>query len=306
VSGPSPEETRYTVVAATAFVLGTLAAVAFAVLYGLGEDAVGDDHIQWLGASLATALAGIGVGLVAWAKALMPPGPHVEERETGAPRPASREETIATTEEHTRTVGRRRLMGRLLTAAAATTGLAVLFPIRSLSRNPFPERVSTGWFEGVHVVDVDGHAVHRDDLEINSVLTVFPEGRTHEADSQTILVRVDAARLPGPEPDRGGSPAGYLAFSKVCTHAGCPVGLYQVESQRLLCPCHQSAFDVLAGAAPIFGPATRPLPRLPLGVDAGGFLVARGDFDRPVGNGFWTYPRHVGRGAREDGGEAES
>jgi ubiquinol-cytochrome c reductase iron-sulfur subunit len=81
-----------------------------------------------------------------------------------------------------------------------------------------------------------------------------------------------------------------VAFSKVCTHAGCPVGLYQPSSHELFCPCHQSAFNVLDAAAPTAGPATRPLPQLPLAVDENGFLIASGDYPEPVGPGFWSRP----------------
>ena len=82
-------------------------------------------------------------------------------------------------------------------------------------------------------------------------------------------------------------PEGYVAFSKVCTHAGCPVGLYQQQFKKLLCPCHQSTFDVPDGASVSFGPATRPLPQLPLEVDDGGFLRAQSDYQEPIGPGFW-------------------
>ncbi|MGH2811076.1 MAG: ubiquinol-cytochrome c reductase iron-sulfur subunit, partial [Actinomycetota bacterium] len=81
---------------------------------------------------------------------------------------------------------------------------------------------------------------------------------------------------------------GFVGFSKICTHAGCPVGLYQAESKELFCPCHQSTFAVLEGAKPTEGPATRPLPQLPVGIDGEGFLVAGGDFEEPVGPGFWN------------------
>ncbi len=84
---------------------------------------------------------------------------------------------------------------------------------------------------------------------------------------------------------------GIVAYSKLCTHVGCPVGLYQAQEALLLCPCHQSTFDVLAGAEPIFGPAARPLPQLPLAVDDEGYLVATGDFEAPVGPGFWDRGR---------------
>ncbi len=80
---------------------------------------------------------------------------------------------------------------------------------------------------------------------------------------------------------------GLVAYSKLCTHVGCPVGLYQADSHLLLCPCHQSTFDVLDGAKPVFGPATRPLPQLPIGVDDEGYVVSQGDFAAPPGPGFW-------------------
>jgi ubiquinol-cytochrome c reductase iron-sulfur subunit len=79
-----------------------------------------------------------------------------------------------------------------------------------------------------------------------------------------------------------------VGYSKICTHAGCPVGLYRSEAHQLLCPCHQSTFDVLRGAVPVFGPAARPLPQLPMEVDDDGYLVARGDFNEPVGPSFWN------------------
>ncbi len=293
----APDAGRATVVAATSFVLAAVGAVAFVVLYGLGPDAVAGAYTQWLGAALATALLGTGVGLVTWAQGLMPAGPDVEEREFPAPRPDERRRTLDVAESEGKLVGRRRLLGRLLAGSLGALGLAVIAPLRSLGPDPFPERVTTGWFPGVRLVDEDGHPVHRDDLETDSVLTVFPAGRVDDADSQTVLLRLrpeDLAGRAGVE----GAPDGYLAFSKVCTHAGCPVGLYQVDTQHLLCPCHQSAFDVLDAAKPVFGPAPRPLPSLPLAIDDEGYLVARDGFDRPVGPGFWTYPAHVRGGSR--------
>jgi ubiquinol-cytochrome c reductase iron-sulfur subunit len=290
---PPDRERRATVVAATAFVVAAVGGAVFAVLYVLGGDVVGPGLTQWLGGSLAVAAGGIGVGLVTWAAALMPPGPHVEEREAPRPQPRRRREVLAEAAAEGRTVGRRSLLGRLLAAALGVTGLAVLFPLRSLGRSPFPERLVTGWLDGVRLVDETGAPVRRGDLDVGGVLTVFPEGRVDDADDQTVLLRVEPARLEARPGREAWTPDGHVAYSKVCTHAGCPVGLYQVQTQRLLCPCHQSAFDVLAGARPVFGPATRPLPQLPLGIDGDGFLVARGGFDRPVGSGFWTYPQHV-------------
>jgi ubiquinol-cytochrome c reductase iron-sulfur subunit len=120
------------------------------------------------------------------------------------------------------------------------------------------------------------------------VVTVFPEAHEDAADSQTLLIRLPAGvSAPGP---RDWSVSGVVAFSKICTHAGCPVGLYQAETQELFCPCHQSTFSVPEGAKPTFGPATRPLPQLPIGVNDDGYVIALSDYTEPVGPGFWNRP----------------
>lgn len=281
---------RATVVAAICFLIGMAGAFAFAAIYTVGPDAVRGMHTQALGVSFAIALGGLGAGLVAWAHGLMPQGPDVEEREFEHADASARREMTRTYRQNTERIGRRSLLGRLLGAAAGVLGVAALFPLRSLGRSPFPERAKTGWRPGVRLVKETGDPVRIDDLALNSVLTVFPEGRVREADSQTLLLRVPPELIEPVEGREGWTPRGHLAYSKVCTHAGCPVGLYQVEQQRLFCPCHQSAFDVLHAATPIFGPATRSLPQLPLGVDDEGFLIALEDFDTPVGPGFWTWP----------------
>jgi ubiquinol-cytochrome c reductase iron-sulfur subunit len=129
------------------------------------------------------------------------------------------------------------------------------------------------------------------DLSRSSLTTAWPEGHEHDADASTLLLQVDRERfrpLPGREDWVVGD---IVAYSKLCTHTGCPVGLYQTELDLLLCPCHQSTFDVLNGAEPVFGPAARPLPQLPLDVDEEGFLVATGDFSAPVAGGFWDRGR---------------
>jgi ubiquinol-cytochrome c reductase iron-sulfur subunit len=115
------------------------------------------------------------------------------------------------------------------------------------------------------------------DVPAGGIATVFPEGHTNAADSATLLIRL-------PDGD-------YAAYSKICTHAGCPVGLYDPVANQLFCPCHQSVFDVGDGAAPIEGPATRPLPRLPIELDEDGYLVAVSDYPEPVGPGFWNRAR---------------
>jgi ubiquinol-cytochrome c reductase iron-sulfur subunit len=122
------------------------------------------------------------------------------------------------------------------------------------------------------------------------VVTVYPEGFVGSPVSQTLLIRVEPASLELPPGRLAWAPDGVVAFSKICTHAGCPVGLYVASTHQLLCPCHQSTFDVLRGATPVFGPASRPLPQLPLDAGADGVLRARADFQEPVGPGFWDRP----------------
>lgn len=271
--------------AAVLFGVAALAGVGFAGAY------VVSGETQPLGITLAVAFGGIGVGLIAWAHELMPKGPHVEKREPPWHGDTGDEARAAAAfTEGARDIGRRGFLGRMLAVAAGAVGLAALFPLRSLGPNPFPERARTGWAEGRRVVRDTGEPIRLDELEVGSVVTVFPEGSIREADAQTVLIRVEPDRLQLPEDRAAWAPEGHVAYSKVCTHAGCPVGLYQTETHRLLCPCHQSAFIVTEGARPAFGPATRRLPQLPLDVDDDGFLISTGDFPDPVGPAFWSWP----------------
>ncbi len=134
----------------------------------------------------------------------------------------------------------------------------------------------------------DGLPLSLDSLEVGGFVTVFPEGDEGAADGQTVLIRVHPSELRLSEERMEWTQEGYVAYSKICTHAGCPVGLYERETKELFCPCHQSIFDVLRGAEPTAGPATRALPQLPLGIDGAGNLIAQGDFPEPVGPTFWT------------------
>ena len=183
---------------------------------------------------------------------------------------------------------RRGFLGGLLGLGAALMGVVLAFPLlRSLGPKPGKTLFVTDGTRGAHLVDINGRRVRVADLEVGGALTVFPEGFVGNAVDQTMLVRAgstDIATKPGRET---WGPRGYLAYSKVCTHAGCPVGLYMEETQQLLCPCHQSLFDVLDGAQQVFGPAPRPLPQLALYVDGSGYLRAQAPYDQPIGPGFW-------------------
>lgn len=244
---------------------------------------------QLEGLLLGLSMGGIAIGLALVAKETLPHGPFEQERDLlpgRASDTAAAEEALA---EGAEPIERRSFLTKAIALAFGTLGIAALFPIRSLGTRPGRDLFHTSWAEGLKLVTEDGLPLRAAELPVNGVLTVFPQGHTEEADAQTILIRLPAdAEAPGPE---DASVDGFVAFSKVCTHAGCPVGLYQAESRELFCPCHQSAFAVMEGAAPTGGPATRPLPQLPIAIDEEGYLVARGDFPEPIGPGFWDRGR---------------
>ena len=266
---------------AGAFLPTAAAATALAVVYWRGGNP------QWEGVLLAAALAGLGYGFVATAHHLLPGGEVEQERAPlGADEDA--QEAIVEDIERSATIGRRKLLTRSLGLAGVALAAAFSFPIRSLGPGPGNQLARTPWRKGIKVVDDKGKPVRADDVPVGALITVFPEGHTKAADAQTVLVRVEEGRA-RPRPGREEwSPEGFLAFSKICTHAGCPVGLYQAETHQLLCPCHQSAFDVLKEAEPVFGPAARALPQLPLEIGPDGLLRASGDFEEPVGPTYWN------------------
>jgi ubiquinol-cytochrome c reductase iron-sulfur subunit len=256
-----------------------LASLGLIVLYALGGGA------QLEGILLALALGGVGAAIVIWAIALLAAPIEVEERH---PLESSGEERAGARDAlDPEQISRRRLLVRLLGGASAVLGAALVLPALSLGPEPGRNLFRTGWRAGSRVVDANGTPIRPGDLPLGSVQTVFPSGEVGRPDSQTLLIRVRAEDLRLAAGRADWAPQGAIGYSKICTHAGCPVGLYRAEEHFLLCPCHQSTFDVLRGAVPIFGPAARPLPQLPLEVDGDGYLVARGDFPEPVGPGFW-------------------
>jgi len=173
-------------------------------------------------------------------------------------------------------------------------GAALIFPIRSLGPRPGTGLKHTPYAGPIpkRVVTKDGLPVKAADVLADSVITVWPEGHTDAADASTLLIRTRPDQNFIPAPGREDwTVNGIVAYSKLCTHVGCPVGLYQADSALLLCPCHQSTFEVLEAARPIFGPAARPLPQLPLALNADGEIIATADFSGPVGPGFWDRDR---------------
>jgi ubiquinol-cytochrome c reductase iron-sulfur subunit len=275
-------ERHATWLVAVGFAVTTAAAIGLAITYSVG----GQPQVE--GILLALALGGLGFGFVVVAKELLPQGPYTEEREPLESTAEEISEFEADFERGEAWLARRGFILKMLGLAAGALGVAALFPIRSLGPSPGRSLFSTKWRRRSLVVDEQGEAVSVDTLEVGGVLTVFPEGHVGAEDSQTILIRISKDNFTTRPGREHWGPRGYLAFSKICTHAGCPVGLYQQTVKELLCPCHQSTFDVTKGAKPVFGPATRSLPQLPLMIDDDRLLRARGDYDTPVGPGFWN------------------
>lgn len=261
-----------------------LTALTGLVLLGLY---VAGGQPQLEGILLAACLGSLGIGIILWSQELMPER-HVEEpRHPLASDPGARAALAEALEEEAGFTRRRFLIRMLLTAFGGLVA-ALAIPVFSLGPAPGRELFTTAWRRGSRLVGADGRPVRATDLAVDAVTTVFPEGHAGDAQAQTLLIRVpaDLLRLP---PERAAfAPDGYVAYSKVCTHAGCPVGLYRAAERKLICPCHQSTFDVLDGARPVFGPAARPLPQLPIQLQPDGTFVALGDFEEPIGPSFWN------------------
>jgi ubiquinol-cytochrome c reductase iron-sulfur subunit len=262
------------------FLTAAAAAVGFAVAYVLGGGP------QALGLLLGLACTGLAAGLLLWSARLLPAETYVEEREP-LPPPDAVQRAVADSL-HRGGQGSPGIVRRTFVLAGLAVGAAVVVPLRSLlapsGETPGEALADTPWERGDRLTTREGDLVRADEMQLGTALTVFPEGRPQASDASAVVLRVEQADL---RLGRAGAVGGIIAFSKLCTHAGCPVGLYEETTRQLFCPCHQSIFDVLEEARPVAGPAARALPQLPLAVDAEGYLVADGDFVGQVGPTYW-------------------
>ena len=278
------DENRAAALVGFCFVFAMASGIGLLVVYAMG----GQPQLE--GALLGGSLGGIGFGLMLWGKELFGHDIVTEEREPMASGAAARSATGEMLEEAEADVTRRGFLTRLLVGAGGAFLVAMVFPLRSLGPSPGNSLLRTKWRSGALLVDENGTPVRHTDLPVGGVITVFPQGHTDAEDSQAILVRVESDQLHLPSSREGWAPGGNVCYSKICTHVGCPVGLYLAQLHQLQCPCHQSAFDVTDGAKVVFGPAPRALPQLEIYVDREGFLRARRDFTQPVGPGWWSRP----------------
>ena len=257
-----------------------------------------------LGITLGGCVFFLGIGVIAMAKKIMPHEVAIQERHQGMSAQVDRTTLGAElfdVGDKSGLVKRRGVIKATVALAGGVLGLAVLVPILGgLIKNPWAEGPNselwvTLWKPAadgtkVRMTTLGGVPIRPSDLVTGSLTTVFPgvPGGVKASDSPVMLFRL---RPDTPVLIRDGQDGfeygDIYAFSKICTHVGCPVSLYEQQTGRVLCPCHQSQFDVFDGARPVFGPAARPLPQLPIGVDTEGYLIARSDFIEPVGPGFW-------------------
>jgi ubiquinol-cytochrome c reductase iron-sulfur subunit len=284
-------------------ILGTIAAITVYFVQDQTEEVASIRLVNiLLGVSICFAMLGIGLGAIHWARTLMRDHEMVEERH--ALRTSDENRAIAVqylkdgAEDSGLTTSRRTLLKGSLITAVAIAPLAILVPqIGNMGGDWNVSKLRhTMWAKGTKLTrDPDGTPIKAADVTIGSVFHVIPDGLNdlehgkleEKAKAVVLLIRMDPRDLniqPGRE---NWSFDGIIAYSKICTHVGCPVALYEQQTHHLLCPCHQSTFDVANGAKVIFGPAKRPLPQLPIAVDDEGYIIAQSDFQEPVGPSYW-------------------
>ncbi|HEY5431207.1 MAG TPA: Rieske 2Fe-2S domain-containing protein [Solirubrobacteraceae bacterium] len=275
--------------------LGTasLFALGFIVVYDQFSSGALPD--QLLGICLGMCLLCIGGALTVVAKRLV----VTEELEDDYPEadPEQQQEIVEMIHEGGSRFTRKRL---LLGAGAATggaLGLAAMTPLVSIGplwdTGPLDR---TPWHRGLRVVDEHGAPMVAADVDMQTFYTGFPEGANMEdLGAPVVIIRLDPAKLELPAGREDWAPGGILAYSKICTHAGCAIGLYRnplfpalEPNNALVCPCHYSTFDPYTGASVIYGPAGRPLPQLPLMIGTDGYLRASGNFSGRVGPAWWA------------------
>lgn len=252
----------------------------------------------WMGIGMALSMLGIGFGAVHWAKTLMPDNEVSEERHIARSSDEARAQAIEIVKLADGESGftRRKLIRRTLYGALAFFPIPAVVIFGDLGPVVGDTLKQTMWRPGTRLTrDPTGIPIKASEVTIGSVFHVIPEGLSdleehkleEKAKAAVLLVRVNPADLKEDPAKASWSYDGIVAYSKICTHVGCPVALYEQHTHHLLCPCHQSTFDLAEHCKVIFGPAARPLPQLPIAVDDEGYLIAQSDFLEPVGPSFW-------------------
>ncbi len=285
-----------------AFVVVYFAVPKEAELVLLGANFHMQTVLLGLTGGLATLL--IGTAAIAWARSLMSDEEIVGERHGAASPPEVRQRVLADVETGIEASGirRRKLIGSGMAGALGLIAVPALISLADLG--PWPTAAlrretieKTIWAEGVRLVnDVNYLPLKASELVVGQLVNAVPDTLEdlHGADFQSakakaaiIIVRMDPNSIKIPESRRDWQIDGILCYSKICTHVGCPISLWEQQTHHLLCPCHQSTFDLGNSGVVVFGPAARSLPQLPITTDAEGYLIARSDFTVPVGPSYF-------------------
>jgi ubiquinol-cytochrome c reductase iron-sulfur subunit len=293
------------------FGLASLLLIAFCVAYVAfqitpsGESGVNIGDVQIsnlaLGLTLGVSMFLIGAGAVQWSRTLMTSPDVIHERHVLRAEDDVRESALSDFEAGVEETGfgRRKMIRNSLIGALALLPIPAVVLLRDLGPLPGDARAHTIWAEGVRILtDVTYRPIRAADLEVGQLVNAMPasfedlpehgpERIDARAQVPIILVRMRPDEINAAEGRENWGVAGILAYSKICTHVGCPISLYERTTHHMLCPCHQSTFDLAENGKVIFGPAARNLPQLPIAIDEEGYLVAQSDFNEPVGPSYW-------------------
>ncbi|WAU80122.1 Rieske 2Fe-2S domain-containing protein [Streptomyces sp. Qhu-G9] len=250
-----------------------------------------------LGMTLGLALFCIGAGAVHWARTLMSDEEMADERHPIAAEPEVKAKVLADFKQGAKesALGRRKLIRNTMFGALTLFPLSGIVLLRDLGPLPEDKLRHTLWSKGKLLVNMNTNEPLRpSDVAVGSLTFAMPEGlEEHDHDFQTeiakaalMIVRLQPENIKDKQ-ELEWSHEGIVAYSKICTHVGCPISLYEQQTHHVLCPCHQSTFDLSDGARVIFGPAGHALPQLRIGVNDEGYLEALSDFAEPVGPAFW-------------------
>lgn len=294
---------------AAMFTLASLLIVAFVVCYiVIPKDAaifsLGAQNVA-LGGTLGLALLLLGIGAIQWSRRLMEDREIVEERHDSGSTPEQRAAAIDIVWEGGREskIGQRTLIRRSLIGALGLLGIPPILLLADLGPLPGDKLAHTIWRRRTRIVnDITLEPLRPEDMVLGQLVNALPESleklhgeeyRNAKAKAAVILIRMHPDEIRAIPKRKEWRVDGILCYSKICTHVGCPVNLYERETHHMLCPCHQSTFDLADNGKVVFGPAARSLPQLPIMVDSDGFLVAQRDFEEPIGPSYWERERQI-------------
>jgi len=253
-----------------------------------------DADPRLLGLSLALAVGLLGAALGLASRRLVPREEAIEQRPRLA-HPEALPPVRARLGSVGQGVSRRGLLGAAGVAAGTALAAAVAVPVTALGPAVGESIAQTPWRRGRRLVGENGKPLRAGDIPAGSFVTAFPEGADkRELGSAVVVVREDPERLALPPERQDWAPLGIVAYSKICTHAGCALAMYRQplyeptsDQPGIACPCHYSVFDPRTGGTVLAGPAARSLPQLPLRLGPGGELRAGGGFSGPIGPSWW-------------------